>query len=192
MITITPELPEDAAAVEALVDACFGPGRHAKAAARLREGLVPVPELSYVSRSDGEVCGSLRFWPILIGGRQGLLLGPLAVNPSLRGRGAGIGLMMVALARAASLGHRAVLLVGDEPYYARVGFRRAELGRFTLEWPVDPTRLLIRELVPDALAGAWGPVTRDPSALTAFAIPRHSEKPARQDQRKRRRNQRNV
>ena len=187
MILIEPESLGDAEAVEALIAACFGPGRHAKAASRLRERLSPVSELSYVARADGAVCGSLRFWPVLIGGRPSLLLGPLAVNPMLRGRGAGIGLMMVALARAAALGHRAVVLVGDEPYYARVGFRKADSGRFQLEWPVDPSRLLIRELMPGALEGAHGAITPDPRGLTAFAVPGEREETAREKKRKRRR-----
>lgn len=192
MITITPESPDDGAAVETLVETCFGPGRHTKAAARLREGLLPVPGLSYVAHADGRVRGSVRFWPIVMDGRPALLLGPLAVDPLLRGRGAGIGLMMVALARAARLGHKAVMLVGDEPYYARVGFRKAEPGRFQLEWPVDPKRLLIRELVPGALDGARGVIAGDRAASAAFAGPGQCDEPARQKERKPRRKKRVV
>lgn len=163
MITLDHEVAADAAAIDALIELCFGPGRFAKTAYRLREGVPAVHALSYVARTGGALCGSLRFWPIDMAGRKALLLGPLAVDPALRGRGAGVGLMIVGLSHAARLGHRAVMLVGDEPYYARVGFRRAEPGRFVLPGPVDPARVLIRELEPGALDGAAGPVCRQPT-----------------------------
>ena len=48
------------------------------------------------------------------------------------------------------------MLVGDEPYYARLGFRRIPRGQITLPGPVDPERLLAVELAPGALAGYCG------------------------------------
>ncbi len=192
MIVIDPEHPGDSPAIDHLIEVCFGPGRHAKAAAKLREGLAAAPCLSFVARANGTVRGSIRFWPILMAARPALLLGPLAVDPNLRGRGAGIGLMMVALARAAQLGHQAVMLVGDEPYYARVGFRCAEAGRFQLEWPVDPKRLLIRELVPGVLDGASGAIRPDPRGLAALSIPGERQQTAGEQKRKRRRQQREL
>src|SRR6201996_6926765 len=91
-----PETPADAAAVTALNAAAFGPGRFAKSAYRLREGVAPVPELSFVAIEDtgpGDVLrGSVRFWPIRVGGHEALLLGPLAVETAQRGRGIGIAL----------------------------------------------------------------------------------------------------
>ena len=86
------EWAADTAAVEALVTATFGPGRLAKTAYRLREGVDPVPELSFVAMStaDKHLIGSVRFWPVSVGGKPSLLLGPLAVQPDLRGQGIGI------------------------------------------------------------------------------------------------------
>lgn len=187
MVILGPELPADGAAVELLVDQCFGPGRYAKTAYRFREGVAPVAALSFVARYGDRLCGSLRFWPIGIGGVPGLLLGPLAVDQSLRSKGIGVGLMILALATAAREGHRAVMLVGDEPYYARAGFRKAPAGRFIFPGPVDPARLLIRELVPGALDQASGAIAKGASA--ALAQPGRGEERGNGEENDRRREQ---
>src|SRR5215203_2138779 len=50
------------------------------------------------------------------------------------------------------------LLVGDEPYYARFGFRRLPPGRLAMPGPVDPARFLALELAEGALTDANGAV----------------------------------
>jgi len=180
MVTLASEDPADLAAIDDLLDRAFGPGRYAKTAYRFREGVAPVRALSLVARGGNGVCGSLRFWPILIGESRGLLLGPLAVDPALRGQGIGIGLMIMGLARARRAGFPWVMLVGDEPYYARVGFQHTEPGRFLFPGPVDPERLLARVLLPGSLDGSSGAVVPDRDARggagsAAFAIPGEAE-----------------
>jgi predicted N-acetyltransferase YhbS len=139
---IRPETPADAAAVEALSDAGFGPGRFAKSAYRLREGVDAVPGLSFVAFEKNALLGSVRFWPISVGGHEELLLGPLAVRGDQRGKGIGIALMQTGI-EAAKLGPwRGILLVGDEPYYAKVGFSRLPPGRVRFPGPVDERRVL--------------------------------------------------
>src|SRR3954468_5335473 len=96
------EEPGDARAVEALNAESFGPGRFAKSAYRLREGVAPVAALSFVAvepmPGGGEILrGSVRFWPIRVGGHEELLLGPLAVQGDQRGRGIGIALMQAGI-----------------------------------------------------------------------------------------------
>lgn len=187
MVSIEAEAPGDGVLIERLLDKAFGPGRLAKSAYRLREGVAPIPSLSFVARASGALVGSLRFWPIVVGRKApALLLGPLVVEPALRGRGIGIGLMLRGLSRARAEGHRLVFLVGDEPYYARVGFRRVEPGRFLFCGPVDESRLLVRELAPGALAQVSGLI--EPyrgAALTALAAPGEDEKKADQGKRER-------
>jgi predicted N-acetyltransferase YhbS len=153
---IVAESPEHLAAIEDLLDTAFGPGRYAKTAYRLREGTRPIPELSFVALRDGEVIGSVRFSAITLGGAPALLLGPLAIHPDHKNRGHGLALMRAGLERAKAAGHRLVVLVGDEPYYARAGFARLPAGRVQLPGPVDPARLLGLELVPGALEGVGG------------------------------------
>ena len=139
---IRPERAEDAPLVDHLNAISFGPGRYAKSAYRLREGVDPVAGLSFVAVAGADLLGSIRFWPVAIGMDQSLLLGPLAVQPGLRGRGIGIALMKHAIAEARSLGHPSIVLVGDEPYYVRVGFARLAPGRIKFPGPVDPARVL--------------------------------------------------
>jgi predicted N-acetyltransferase YhbS len=139
---IRPERAEDAPLVELLNVVSFGPGRYAKSAYRLREGVDPVAELSFVAVNGAELLGSIRFWPVTIGMEASLLLGPLAVQPDLRGRGIGIALMKHAIAGARVLGYPSIVLVGDEPYYVRVGFARLAPGRVKFPGPVDPARVL--------------------------------------------------
>ena len=74
------ETPADNDRIEALNAESFGPGRFAKSAYRLREGVAPVAGLGFVAMEDGILRGSVRFWPIRVGGAETLLLGPLAVE----------------------------------------------------------------------------------------------------------------
>jgi len=158
---IRPERPEDADTVAALNDDGFGPGRFAKSAYRLREGVAPERGLSFVATGeDGVLLGSVRFWPILVGGGLSLLLGPLAVKSELRGQGIGIALMKTGIDAARTAGFRTILLVGDESYYTRAGFARLPAGRVRFPGPVDKTRILGLALQPGALDALSGSIAR--------------------------------
>jgi len=157
---IRPEEPGDADAVCALDNEAFGPGRFAKSAYRLREGVAHVAELAFVAMQGGTPVGSVRFWPILVGETPSLLLGPLAVKEALRGQGIGIDLMRHGIAKARVLGHATIVLVGDEPYYARAGFAKLPPGSVKFPGPVDPQRILGLALKDGALANLRGPVRR--------------------------------
>ena len=140
--TIRAERPEDAPLVDALNKAAFGPGRFAKSAYRLREGVSHLEALSFVAIEKRALKGSVRFWPVAIGGHKVLMLGPLAVTQEQRGRGIGVALMERGLDEARAQGYDAVILVGDEPYYARVGFAKLPPGRVVFPGPVDAARVL--------------------------------------------------
>ena len=157
---IRPERPEDADQVEALDNDGFGPGRFAKTAYRLREGVKPESDLSFVAVENDALVGSVRFWPILVGGEKSLLLGPLAVRSSERGRGIGIALMQTGIEKARELGHATVLLVGDESYYVRAGFARVPQGRVQFPGPVDRARILGFSLEPNAPLNLQGDIRR--------------------------------
>lgn len=160
-LTILPETVKDAQAIERLHERTFGPGRFVLSAYRLREHVDHLRELSFTARIGTLMVGSVRQLPILIGDTKALLLGPLTVEPPFRGRGVGHALLDRALAEAKAKGHRLVLLVGDEPYYGRVGFRRVPKGRAILPGPVDYDRLLVAELVAAAFDGVSGTVRPD-------------------------------
>jgi predicted N-acetyltransferase YhbS len=160
-LTILPETPDDAEAIERLHERTFGPGRYARSAYRLREGRGHLLALSYTARIGTLLVGSLRLTPICIGETPALLLGPLTVEPPFRAHGIGTALIARSLADAKAAGHRLVLLVGDEPFYGKCGFQRIDKGRVKLPGPVDPARLLIAELAPGAFAGVAGMVRPD-------------------------------
>jgi predicted N-acetyltransferase YhbS len=157
---IRAERPEDAPLVDALNAESFGPGRFARSAFRLREGVAPERALSFIAVEAGTLRGSVRFWPIVVGAERALMLGPLAVQSDQRGRGIGIALMIRGLEEAKALGHRAVILVGDLPYYARAGFVGIKPGRIRFPGPVDPARILGVGLVKGALETLEGDIKR--------------------------------
>ena len=160
-LTILPETADDAVAIERLHERTFGPGRYAKSAYRLREGADHRLDLSFTARIGTLLVGSVRLSPIEIGTSKALLLGPLTVEPPFRERGIGLALMERALAVAKSSGHRLVVLVGDEPYYGKAGFKRIPKGRAVMPGPVDPARLLVCELTEGAFEGVTGLIRPD-------------------------------
>lgn len=157
---IRPELAADAEPIETLLDTAFGPGRFAKTAYRLREGVPADLDLSFVALAGVRLIGSVRLTPIRVGEAPALLLGPLAVHPDFEGRGAGRALVRTALEAARAAGHGLVLLVGDPPYYGPLGFAAVPPGQITLPGPVDPRRLLAAELAPGAAAATRGMAAR--------------------------------
>lgn len=134
--------PGERPVAEALAARAFGPGRFAKSAYRLREGVHADVRLSYVAILNGAIVATIQYWPAAIGGRMVALLGPLAVEETARGNGAGLELMRLTLPEARRLGYAAAILVGDEPYYAKVGFKRVPAGAIAFPGPVNPARLL--------------------------------------------------
>lgn len=149
------EEPRDAEGIAALVERAFGPGRYAKSAERLREGSTHQMHLSFVAELDGKLVGSVRLWPVKVGGAPATFLGPIAVADEHRGAGLGQQLVEHACEAAQKAGCPAVLLVGDAPWFERTGFVRA--SNVTMPGPVDPRRVLVRILKDGALLS--GPLT---------------------------------
>jgi predicted N-acetyltransferase YhbS len=160
-ITIRSETADDAVAIERLHERTFGPGRLAKTAYRIREFATHRLELSFTARIGTLLIGSVRLTPVRIGAAKALLLGPLTVEPPFRARGVGQALIERALAEAKAQGHQLVVLVGDEPYYGRSGFKRIAKGQAVMPGPVDPARLLVCELREGAFADVSGPIRPD-------------------------------
>lgn len=157
-IDLFPESAGDVPAIDKLHERAFGPGRFARTAFRLREAVKHEPELSFVARVGTFLVGSIRLSHITIGDTPALLLGPLTVEPAFTNRGIGMALIEKTLEAATQRGDKLVLLVGDEPYYKRAGFRRVPFGRIEMPGPVDASRVLIRELTEGAFEGVSGAV----------------------------------
>ena len=160
-LTVLPETADDALAIERLHERTFGPGRYARSAFRIREGRGHLLDLSFTARIGTLLVGSVRLTPICIGETPALLLGPLTVEPPFRERGVGSVLIQRALKDAKAKGHKLVLLVGDEPFYAKSGFKRIAKGLVKMPGPVDPARLLVAELAPGAFDGVAGMIRPD-------------------------------
>jgi predicted N-acetyltransferase YhbS len=159
-LTLKPLTPADLPSVEKLDEHAFGPGRFARSAYRLREGVEPDYSLSFVARVGTLLVGANRMTPILCGAEPALLLGPLTVDPPFRSGGIGEELVMKSLDAARAAGHKLVLLVGDMSYYGKMGFKPVPPGRLIFAGPVDPERLLYCELVKGAFEGVKGRVRR--------------------------------
>jgi len=154
---IRAERTSDVVAREALLDACFGENRHMRSCQRLRDGRAPAEGLAFSAVAhDGRLVGTLRLWHVSAGGVPALVLGPLAVDGAYRKLGVGATLMVHAIAAATARGHRAVLLLGDAPYYSRFGFSAEKAKELALPGAFERERLLALELVAGALDGAWG------------------------------------
>jgi predicted N-acetyltransferase YhbS len=157
MTTIRQEKLTDIDAREALLDEAFGDSRFRKCSERLREDRLPADGLAFIAADNRRVIGTARLWDVACGnGRKALLLGPVAVASDSRNRGIGAALVRKAVDAARRLGHAAVILVGDPPYYSRFGFSADKTGALWMPGPFERHRLLALELAPGALDGARG------------------------------------
>lgn len=149
---VTAASPADLPEILDLHRRVFGPGRFARSAYRIREGTPAITPYCLVARIGSELVAAIRFTPITIGGKgNALLLGPLAVAPHHAGLGYGRRLVAEGIEKARNAGIAIVVLVGDEPYYARFGFKCLPPDQVILPGPADPKRLLAAALVPGAV-----------------------------------------
>jgi predicted N-acetyltransferase YhbS len=153
--------PADYAGIGALHDTVFGPGALTRTAYRIREGLPFHSPYCRLAAHGPRLLAFIRFAPILIGGDgDALMLGPLAVHPDYANQGHARRLIGEGLDAARAGGVGLVILVGDRPYYGRLGFVPVPVGQITMPGPVDGSRVLAYELQPGALATRRGMVAR--------------------------------
>ncbi len=167
-------LPEDPAhdpEIEAINDEAFGPGRFVLAAYKIRESGGHDRSMSFVAVKDGTVIASVRMTRIAAGAGRAIMLGPLAVRPAYKNLGIGRRLVAIALEAAAKAGAPAVMLVGDEPYYGPLGFKKIPRGQLAMPRPVDFDRLLAHEIVPGAVARLTDEVCHASQARVAAHLP---------------------
>ncbi|MQW86796.1 GNAT family N-acetyltransferase [Sinorhizobium saheli] len=163
-------LTEDAshdAAIEIINEEAFGPGRFARAAARIREQGPHDRSLSFVCADAGETIASVRMTPVMAGSVKGHLLGPLAVRPSHKNKGIGRELVRIAVEAARRKGSEAVILVGDPPYYQPLGFEKVRYGALDFPGPVDPARVLVVPIAADVHARLEGVIAWRDDNVTA-------------------------
>ena len=158
MVELLKQTAADNAEIETLMGRAFGPARFSRSVWLLRYG-PPIADLSLVLRESGTMLASLRFWEVQLEQQAVLLLGPLAVQPDLRGQGYGQQIVMEGLTRARALDKWPLVVVSGEPeYYPKFGFVPAT--PYQLVWPgyVEPERLQLLELQLGALAALRPPL----------------------------------
>jgi len=134
----------------------MGPNRRRKPSEQLRSGRQPAEGLALVARDGDRLVGAVRLWDVAATEPALLLLGPLAVEPTLQGTGVGAALMRIAIARAGQSGHRAIVMVGDPEYYGRFGFIASATEHLAKPGPIERRRFLGLELVRNGFVGAFG------------------------------------
>ena len=159
MIHLADEQFHHESEIEALVAASFGPARFGKTVYKFRDQVAPVAELGLVMIDDatGKLVATLRFWPLLLpNGKKSVLLGPLAVDETLRGCGMGRKLMWNGIARARARHYQNIILVGDPEYYQQFGFNPDVVRGLSLPGWVEPRRFLGLEFKPGSLVSQRG------------------------------------
>ena len=157
--------------IEELLDAAFGPDRHARTAYRIREGAQWLEGLSFAALDDDDMlAGTIQCWPVALIDPDSkshplLMIGPVAVLPTLQGEGYGKALMAASLgAIDASFDEGAPplpqVMIGDEPYYGRWNFTAQQTGKWHCPGPFERERLLVRTGNPgilpvEGMLGAW-------------------------------------
>ena len=143
-ITIRPEFPGDAAAIEAVTVAAFRDAPHAAhteqliVAALRRAGALTH---SLVGECGGEIVGHVAVSPVVLSdGSVGWFgLGPISVLPAHQGRGIGSRLMREVLQRLRDSGAAGCVLVGDPRFYQRFKFR----SHTALAYPEVPAEVFL-------------------------------------------------
>ncbi len=162
-LVIRKALPGDIAEISKLHARVFGPGRFVRSAYRVRERKGHLSRFCLVAYLGAELVASLRMTEVAIGGVTGAaLLGPIAVEPQHRGLGLGTKLVTAALSAARTGGTQLIILVGDEPYYGRFGFKAVPAGQIVFPGPVNPARILACELKDGAIASYRGLIVAEP------------------------------
>lgn len=136
------ESPADADAIEGLLDRAFGPGRFVKSSERVREMAEFAPQMSFTAWDGTLLIGSVRMWRVMVGATPAIFLGPVAVEQHQRSAGLGARLVEAACKAAKAEGEAVVLLVGDAPYFSRMGFSAGCTAGVRLPGPVDQRRVL--------------------------------------------------
>ncbi|AZO11768.1 MULTISPECIES: N-acetyltransferase [unclassified Mesorhizobium] len=166
-----PETPAHDPQIEDINEEAFGPGRFVLAAYKIRESGGHDRSMSFVAVDGDTVVASVRMTRVAAGAGRAMMLGPLAVRPAFKNLGIGRKLVAIAVEAAAKAGAPAVMLVGDEPYYGPLGFKRFPRGQVTMPRPVDLDRLLHHEIKPGAVARFAGEVCHADTARVADLAP---------------------
>ncbi len=133
MISLRPEKPEDADALDELLTVAFAFDELSQLdEPRIVRALRDAESLSVAlvaeSSTTEEIVGFIAFSPVTIedGSDGWYALGPIAVDPRLQRLGIGRKLMETGLSRLKALGAKGCVVIADPPFYTQFGFRNPE------------------------------------------------------------------
>ena len=167
MPTISPLNSRPDHEIETLLDAAFGADRHGRTAYAVRAGMSWLPNFSYALADGRALLGVLQSWPVELAGDDGvrtplIMVGPVAVLPDSQREGLGRMMMDRLIEDTDRSAASPLMMIGDPEYYSRFwGFAADKTGGWRVPGPIDPRRLLMRD-VPHvtplpALSGLLGP-----------------------------------
>ncbi|ANU07504.1 GNAT family N-acetyltransferase [Paraurantiacibacter namhicola] len=165
--TLIPLDAVDPALVEELLDQAFGADRKARTAYKIRDGLEPLPALSFALLDEGEhLAGTIQAWPVALTDPHArpfplVMVGPVAVLPQQQDKGFGHALMAALFGALDDAAPLPQVLIGDPEYYTRFGFSAQHTGGWRCPGPWDTERLMVRcanpEVLPrEGMLGPWG------------------------------------
>ena len=138
---------EDNEKIIKLLYKSFGPGRFARSVYRLREKNDRDTEFSYIYELNNQILSSISYYKTFLNNDiNGLLLGPLAVDPEHRGKGYGVELVKYTIALIKkTMAYDFILVIGDYHYYEKFGFKKIN-NTFSFYGPVNSEKVLILPL----------------------------------------------
>ena len=138
---------EDNGKIIKLLFKSFGPGRFARSVYRLREKNDRDTEFSYIYELNNQILSSISYYKTFLNNDiNGLLLGPLAVDPEHRGKGYGVELVKYTIALIKkTMAYDFILVIGDYHYYEKFGFKKIN-NTFSFYGPVNSEKVLILPL----------------------------------------------
>lgn len=129
---------------------------------KLRQSDDFLPELSLVAEFNGKIIGHIMFTRLIIDDgkkkHKSLALAPLSVLPQYQNKGVGSKLIIEGIRIARELGHRSVIVLGNNSFYQNFGFRPASNWAIKAPFQVEDRFFMALELVDNGLKGTSGTV----------------------------------
>lgn len=156
-MNIRPAFPADLESVLAVEFAAFNSHVEAQLVSELMADASAEPRLSLIAVDEGRIVGHVLFTAARIEQQDDLsasILAPLAVTPTMQGRGVGSALVREGLQQLWDDGIDLAFVLGDPRYYGRFGFT-----------PALPRGLLTPQPIPAEYADAWMAVNLSDAAI---------------------------
>ena len=142
-ITMRPATPEDAPAIAELATEAFGSPEEARILAELEKDRSIW--LHAVAVLNEKIVGQIVFYHLPVHGRLSALgLGPMCVDPWVRGQRIGLSLIRYGLEAAQRAGVPIVFVLGHADYYPKMGFSAEAAKDFQSPWTGKPEFMAIR------------------------------------------------